>query len=227
MKQGILLLGALCLFGTRAMAQNNVGVAMTTPKASVALDMLSTTQGMLIPRMTKAQRDLIATPATGLLVYQTDNTPSFYFYNGTIWTSLSAGGSGDNLDNHTATQAVNKEIFYDISTTVLVPTANVVNSTMLDMTGKTMIKITNPLSASYTIHGIAGGVHGKVIYIWSTHTIASWIYNSSSETCESCRISGIVNTVPTTGISGQHIVKLIYDKTEKTTGRWLVLNTVN
>ena len=72
MKQGILLFGALCLFFTGAMAQNNVGIGTTTPNASAALDVQSTTQGMLVPRMTAAQRGLIGTPATGLLVYQTD-----------------------------------------------------------------------------------------------------------------------------------------------------------
>jgi hypothetical protein len=93
MKQCILLFGALCLFLTSAIAQNNVGVGTTTPNASAALDVQSTTQGMLVPRMTEAQRNLIATPATGLMVYQTDVTAGFYFYNGSAWTSLSGGGS--------------------------------------------------------------------------------------------------------------------------------------
>lgn len=70
----------------------NVGINTNTPHASAALDVVSTTQGVLVPRMTQAQRNLIATPATGLLVYQTDATPGFYFYNGTAWTSLSGGG---------------------------------------------------------------------------------------------------------------------------------------
>ncbi len=74
----------------------------SNPDASAILDVKSTTQGMLVPRMTQSQRNLIATPATGLLVYQTDGTAGFYFYNGTAWTSLSGGGS-DNLGNHTAT----------------------------------------------------------------------------------------------------------------------------
>lgn len=42
--------------------------------------------------MIQAQRDAISSPATGLLVYQTDGTAGFYFYNGTAWTSLSGGG---------------------------------------------------------------------------------------------------------------------------------------
>ena len=48
--------------------------------ASAVLDVKSTTKGMLIPRMMMAQRDAIAAPANGLLIYQTDNTTGFYFY---------------------------------------------------------------------------------------------------------------------------------------------------
>ena len=43
--------------------------------------------------MTAQQRGLIGSPATGLMVYQTDGTAGFYFYNGTAWTSLSASGT--------------------------------------------------------------------------------------------------------------------------------------
>jgi hypothetical protein len=82
------------------------GVAINTdnsaPHASAALDVKSTTQGVLIPRLTQAQRTAIASPATGLMVYQTDGTAGFYFYNGTAWMSLN-----DNLGNHTATTDLN------------------------------------------------------------------------------------------------------------------------
>jgi hypothetical protein len=64
-------------------AQNNVGVGTSSPDASAALDVSSTTQGMLLPRMTLVQRNLIASPATGLLIYQTDNTAGFYMNSGT------------------------------------------------------------------------------------------------------------------------------------------------
>jgi hypothetical protein len=37
------------------------------------LDVKSTTKGMLVPRMTAAQRDAISNPANGLLIYCTDN----------------------------------------------------------------------------------------------------------------------------------------------------------
>ncbi|MDP4197793.1 MAG: hypothetical protein Q8940_22295 [Bacteroidota bacterium] len=59
---------------------------------SAILDVSSTSQGMLCPRMTAAQRSAISAPATGLLVYQTDGTAGFYFNSGTsgspVWTLL-------------------------------------------------------------------------------------------------------------------------------------------
>ncbi|MFD0964582.1 hypothetical protein [Pseudofulvibacter geojedonensis] len=73
--------------------QAQVGIGTTTPDASSILDIESTTQGMLTPRMNQAQRNAIVSPATGLLIYQTNNTPGFYYYNGTTWTPF--GGSDD------------------------------------------------------------------------------------------------------------------------------------
>ena len=62
------------------------------PDSSSILDISSTSHGMLIPRMTMIQRDLITEPATSLLIYQTDDTPGFYFNAGTplspSWQSL-------------------------------------------------------------------------------------------------------------------------------------------
>jgi hypothetical protein len=82
--------------GSLALAQS---VAINTDgaasNASAILDVKSTTHGVLIPRMTLAQRNLITVNAStlGLLIFQTDNTPGFYFYNGTAWTQL-GGTSG-------------------------------------------------------------------------------------------------------------------------------------
>lgn len=57
----------------------------STPNSSAMLDVSATDAGMLLPRMTESQRDAISTPATGLIIYQTDNVPGFRYYNGTIW----------------------------------------------------------------------------------------------------------------------------------------------
>lgn len=71
---------------------SQVGIGTTTPSASSILDIESTTQGILTPRMTSAQRAAIASPAIGLLVFDTDINV-FQFYNGGGWVELSAGNS--------------------------------------------------------------------------------------------------------------------------------------
>lgn len=79
-----------------AAAQGNVGINTTSPNASALLDLTSTTSGLLVPRMTQAQRNAIIAPTTGLLIYQTDNSPQFYYWNGAAWVpfiSLSSGWS--------------------------------------------------------------------------------------------------------------------------------------
>jgi Collagen triple helix repeat (20 copies) len=68
-----------------------VGIGTNSPDVSSALDIQSNSQGVLLPRMTESQRGMIPSPATGLLVYQTDGTPGFYLYNGG-WTLLGAQG---------------------------------------------------------------------------------------------------------------------------------------
>ena len=60
----------------------------STPNSSAMLDINSTTKGLLIPRLTQAQRIAIVTPATGLMVFQTDNTVGFYYYTGSGWEQL-------------------------------------------------------------------------------------------------------------------------------------------
>jgi hypothetical protein len=55
----------------------------SSPDASAMLDVKSTTKGMLAPRMTQAQRNAIASPATGLIIYQTDGIPGLYYNYGT------------------------------------------------------------------------------------------------------------------------------------------------
>jgi len=69
----LLLFAALIAVSFTTFAQ--VGIGTTTPNASAALDVTSTTQGFLPPRMTKAQLEAIASPVEGLMVYCTDCVP--------------------------------------------------------------------------------------------------------------------------------------------------------
>jgi hypothetical protein len=71
------------------MRAQNVAINTTgaAPVSSAILDISSTTQGILIPRMTKAEMLAISSPATSLLVYSTTDN-CFYFYTGTAWQTL-------------------------------------------------------------------------------------------------------------------------------------------
>lgn len=60
-----------------------VGIGTPTPDASAQLDITSSGKGVLVPRVLASARTAIASPATGLLVYQTDGTPGFYYNAGT------------------------------------------------------------------------------------------------------------------------------------------------
>jgi len=75
-------------------SQNNVGINSTgaNPNPSAALDVDAFDKGVLIPRLTTAQRLAISNPANGLLVYDTDEKCVFYYEQTTIsWLSLCDG----------------------------------------------------------------------------------------------------------------------------------------
>lgn len=81
-----------CLLVITTMVGNsqNIGINATgsTPNSSAILDISDVTKGLLIPRMTKAQRDAIPSPAFGLSVFQTTNDTGFYYRRNTEWRKI-------------------------------------------------------------------------------------------------------------------------------------------
>ncbi len=101
-------------FSQNMMAQTNTfpstgaaGIGTTAPNASSLLEIKSTSKGFLAPRMTKAQRDAISSPATGLLIYQTNSTPGFYYYSGSAWKAVTPNASGWSLTGNAGTTNTN------------------------------------------------------------------------------------------------------------------------
>lgn len=89
------LVVAFFTINTATFAQVGIGTA-TDPDVSSMLEIQSTTKGVLIPRMLTTERTAIASPANGLLVFDSE-TKSFWFYNGTAtvpaWKELTSGSS--------------------------------------------------------------------------------------------------------------------------------------
>ncbi|MFH1160827.1 MAG: hypothetical protein V1733_07755 [bacterium] len=87
----LLFLGFTVLTVNAQVAINTTG---NPPDNSAMLDVVSTTKGALIPRMTTTQRDAISSPATGLMVYVTTNN-KYYYYNGSAWIMVVGGADDD------------------------------------------------------------------------------------------------------------------------------------
>jgi hypothetical protein len=106
----IITLFCLFVFYAETNAQTNTfpssgaaGIGTTAPNASSLLEIRSTSKGLLIPRMTQTQRNAIKTPATGLLIYQSDHTSGFYYYSGTAWTAVTQKSKGWSLTGNSGT----------------------------------------------------------------------------------------------------------------------------
>ena len=83
----LLILQVYCL----AHAQNvGIGSSSFVPNSKSILELQATGKGLLIPRMTLANRpSSMSSTETGMIIYQTDNTPGFYYYDGSTWKLLS------------------------------------------------------------------------------------------------------------------------------------------
>jgi hypothetical protein len=101
MKNKIII--TLLVIASSLTSNAQVGIGTTTPNASAKLDITSTTQGFLPPRLALTASNSaspITSPAAGLLVYNTstagtapnDVAPGYYYWNGSAWVSLTANG---------------------------------------------------------------------------------------------------------------------------------------
>ena len=187
-------LAALLLLAAPRLAQaqttGSVGIGTTAPDASAALDIVSTSKGLLLPRVAAATA--IASPAPGLLVYQTGGPAGFYYNSGTAaapaWLRLSPA---DNLGNHTATQNLNLAGYQLVSG----------GSTGLALTsaGNVGIGTTGAASQKLEVAGnvkISGSGNGLVFPDGSVQTSASSLTNLTGDITSSGTTTTYNNVVP-------------------------------
>lgn len=121
MKKSILF---FIFFSFSAFAQ--VGIGTTTPNSSSILDVTSTTNGILVPRLTSLQRMAVVSPAQSLMVYDTDVDLYYYFsVSNNSWTAINVGS----IKNITATS-------YTLSA--------IDNGRILDFSAATIVTLTVP-----------------------------------------------------------------------------------
>jgi hypothetical protein len=140
---------------------------------------VSTTRGVLIPRMSQAQRVAIVAPATGLLVYQLDAPQGFYYFNGTVWVqNISSSWA---LSGNTGTAPASNYLGTSDAQPLVVKTNAVERMRILPTSGFIGIGTPTPTAKLHLV-----GTSGLII----------------NNDFEGATIAPFVNTVPTPNING-------------------------
>jgi hypothetical protein len=145
--------GVSLSFTNSSFGSNNpcvLGDQGTNAHSSAQVEIKSSGRGFLPPRMTFTQRNAIATPATGLQVFDT-NQNAICEYTGTAWRTISGGKQVNNATTG--------------ATTIDLSAGNVADVTL---TLSTVITLTNPTVGTYVIKLIQDAIGGKVV---------SWPFN--------------------------------------------------
>jgi hypothetical protein len=182
----------MCLFSQLLFSQ---GVAInndsSSPDASAMLDVKSTDAGILIPRMLESERDAIVSPATSLLIYQTDNTAGYYYNSGTpaapVWDRLTVGSELSFVDGSGAATRVafwsdantvssNANLFWD-DTNGRLGVGNSAPAQTLDVTGNTNISTDLMIASTTTINSSRIGTFAD-----GSAAIPTYSFTSSTNT---------------------------------------------
>jgi len=163
-----------------------VGIGSGATTASAALEVASTSQGMLPPRMTTAQRDLISGPTNGLVIFNT-TTNCVEFYLSGSWKSVCGDPLGcdyNNVPNTGGTFNVDRDTSesFPINFTAIAGTPGAVTTVLLNtITGVTLAGVTNQ-GANLALGGTL--VQNPTIAVASTATVGSYLLQfQHSTTC--------------------------------------------
>jgi hypothetical protein len=163
-----------------AMAQA-VGIGTTTPNASSQLDVTSTTKGILIPRMTDAEKNAIPSPVQGLMVFNT-NTNSFQYYSGVTWNNIShsgiINGAPNKIPKFLGLWGLAPGLMTDNAAGVSINTTNAVAdaSALLDLTSSSK-GLLAPRMTTAQRTAIASPANGLLVFDNTTNSF--WFYNGT------------------------------------------------
>lgn len=183
----------LLLFSVSLNAQTGIGT--TTPNASAKLEVYANNKGFLPPRVSltgSTDVSTIASPATGLLIYNTATagstpnnvSPGYYYYNGTSWIQIAGGLIIDNSKTSSFTLAAtdnNKLFFINSSTTVTVtvPTLSVGFTCQFIQLGAGTITISGSGTTLNSANGFSSRVVNSVMGLVMNNTTTGYVFGDT------------------------------------------------
>jgi len=158
-------------------AQVKIG-GVGVPVSSAMLEIETTTRGFLAPRLTFVQRNAIVSPATGLLIYQTDFASGYYYYNGAAWVGI-AGSAADLLLPFSKSQSSPAAPLFSLTNTSVTGGDGAIQgysaSTESSATAiRGVISSTTPGGFSTALRGINNGTGGLGVGVWGSQGGSGW-----------------------------------------------------
>ena len=167
-------------------AQVSINSSGNDPHPSAMLDIESTSSGLLIPRMTATERDNISSPATGLMVYVTDDN-KFWYYDGTQWVTMIGSPDNDWV-------VTGNDMYSGVPGNVGIGVTNpgtklhVKGATLLERDGSPVVYVQNTTNNTYGYGDIAferGDGSGNKMYLGTigdnSNGVAALTFNNDAE----------------------------------------------
>ncbi|MCF8277503.1 MAG: hypothetical protein K9J17_12290 [Flavobacteriales bacterium] len=217
------IIAATLLFAKLSLAQDD-GVLIDPsetltrhPSATLEVGRLQSTTandygGFLAPRMTLVNRGNIASPAEGLLIYQTDNTPGYYLYNGSGWNRLFEGTGSTSITlngNSFERAALTGDVTAAANSNVTTISDNAVDGTDINLSGNTIGDMmyyngTDWVRLASSTSGRILRTNGAAAPSWSDPTGIMTVENGLTETAPATVRLGGTLTQATTITQGSY-----------------------
>lgn len=183
--------GGLKVITVTSSPNYNVGIGTTTPNASAILELNSTTQGFLPPRMNTTNRNAISSPATGLIVYDTTENVISLRDNSSWKTIVSGSGVPNNLFKWSGTNTATNSQIYDNGTSVGIGTNSPSAAVLLQVEGIIAGNTTRTYAAGATVSTAVGSIQSNVKYNFGGNaTIPNSVVTSSQLNVSTIEFTG-------------------------------------